>query len=120
VIQLVLKIVARPKGLEGMVQALGQVMFEAKLEPNCVDCQVYTEAANPLSLLYLERWATQQDLDAQLRSQRLGTLLSIMETAPVAPTLEISTVSEPRGLGYIEAVRLGTDGRGAQHRISES
>jgi quinol monooxygenase YgiN len=84
-------------------------MAQARLEPGCMDCQVYAEAANPQSLLYLEQWSTQQEMDVEIRSQRFGTLLSIMETAPAAPTLEIWTVSEQRGLEYVEAIRLGSD-----------
>ena len=101
-----------------MAQALAHVMALARLEPGCVECQVYAETANRQSLFYLEQWATQQELEAELRSQRFGTLLSIMETAPVAPTLEISTLSELRGLEYVEAVRLGSGpgNRGRGHR----
>jgi hypothetical protein len=39
-------------------------------------------------------------------------LLAIMETAPEAPSLEVHTVSEQRGLDYIRAVRLGAGGHG--------
>ena len=89
-----------------MLQALAQVMFQAKLERSCVDCQIYAETGNPQSLLYIEQWTSEQELEAQLRSCRFGTLLAIMETAPVAPSLQIQTVSEQRGLEYVEAVRL--------------
>ena len=110
--QLTLRIAARPNGTARLVQALNYFMVQTKLQPGCVDCQIYAEAANPQSLLYMERWATQQDAEAELRSQRFGTLLSIMETAPAAPTLEICTVSEQRGLEYVEALRLEPRGAG--------
>jgi quinol monooxygenase YgiN len=105
VTQLVLKIAARPKGVAAMLQALAQVMFQAKLERSCLECQVYAETGNPQSLLYIEQWTTEQELEGQLCSPRFGTLLAIMETAPVAPSLQIQTVSDQRGLEYVEAVR---------------
>jgi quinol monooxygenase YgiN len=108
VVELVLKITARAKGLPAMIQALAAVMFQARLERGCVDCQLYAETGNPLSLRYVEAWATHRDMESQLRSQRFGMLLAIMETAPEAPNLEVRTVSEQRGLDYIRAVRLGT------------
>ena len=89
-----------------MLQALARVMFQAKLERCCLECQIYAETGNPHSLLYIEQWTTEQEMDRQLRSARFGTLLAIMETAPAAPRLEIQTVSEQRGLEYVESVRL--------------
>jgi hypothetical protein len=110
VVELVLQITARAKGIPAMTQALAAVMFQAKLERACVDCQLYAETGNPQSLRYVEQWSTLQDLEPQLRSQRFGMLLAIMETAPEAPSLEVRTISEQRGLDYIRAVRLGTAG----------
>ena len=112
-VELVLKITARAKGIPAMIQALAAVMFQARLERGCVDCQIYAETGNPQSLRYAEEWATVQDLESQLRSQRFGMLLDIMETTPVAPSLEVRTISEQRGLDYVRAVRLGaaTDGQ---------
>jgi quinol monooxygenase YgiN len=112
VVELVLKITVRAKGIPAMIQALAAVMFQARLERGCVDCQLYAETGNPQSLRYVEAWATPQDLESQLRSQRFGMLLAIMETAPEAPSLEVRTVSEQRGLDYIRAVRLGAGGQG--------
>jgi len=113
VVELVLKIGARARGVSAMIQALAAVMFEAKLERGCVGCQIYAETGNPQSLCYVEQWTTMQDLETQLRSRRCGMLLAIMETAPEAPSLEVRTISEQRGLDFIRAVRLGaeTDGR---------
>ena len=93
-----------------MIQALAAVMFQARLDRGCVDCQIYAETGNPQSLRYVEQWASPQDMESQLRSQRFGMLLAIMETAPEAPSLELRTVSEQRGLDYIQAVRLGSGG----------
>ena len=89
-----------------MVQSLAKVMFQAKLEPACADCRLYSETGRPQSLLYVERWATARDFEVQLRSDRFGTLLAIMETAPQAPELEVRTVSEQRGLDYVSRIRL--------------
>jgi hypothetical protein len=112
VVELVLNINSRPNGLPAMVQALAEVMFRAKLERGCVDCQIYAQTGNPQSLHYVEQWSTPQEFESQLRSQRFGMLLAIMETAPEAPSLEVRTVFDQRGLDYIRAVRLGAGGHG--------
>ena len=95
-----------------MVQALATVMGQATLQRGCVDCRLYVETGAPQSLLYVEQWATQQDLECQLRSRRFGMLLAIMETAPQAPELEVRAVSERRGLEYVRSVRQGASAPG--------
>lgn len=97
-----------------MIQALASVMFEARLERACVDCLIYAETGNPQSLLYVEQWSTLPDLESQLCSHRFGMLLAILETAPEAPSLEVRTISEQRGLDYVRAVRLGAGKDGGQ------
>jgi quinol monooxygenase YgiN len=101
VVELVLRIRARAKGSPAMVQALAAVMVQARSQRECVDCRLYAESGNPRSLYYLEQWSTLQELQSQLRSPRVATLLAIMETAPEAPALEVRTISEPRGLEYV-------------------
>lgn len=110
VVELVLKITARTKGIPAMVQALATVMGQARLQRGCVDCRLYAETGNPQSLCYLEQWSTLQDFESQVRSQRFGMLLAIMETAPEPPDLELRTISEQRGLEYVRTIRLASSG----------
>ncbi len=93
-----------------MIQALATVMGQARLQRGCVACQLYAETGSPRSLLYVEQWATSQDFDVQVRSQRFGMLLAIMETAPEAPHLEVRTISEQRGLEFVRSIRLASPG----------
>ncbi len=109
-IELVLNIASRAGSMPATVQALTNVLLQAKLERACVDCRLYAEIGNPRSLRYVEQWPTLQELESQLRSQRFGTLLAIMETAPGPPELEVRTISEHRDLEYVSAVRLNPDG----------
>lgn len=110
-VELVLKITARTKGIPAMVQALATVMGQARLQRGFVDCRLYAETGNPQSLCYLEQWSTLQDFESQVRSQRFGMLLAIMETAPEPPDLELRTISEQRGLEYVRTIRLASPGR---------
>lgn len=90
-----------------MVQALGQIMFQAKPQMGYVDSQVWIQAEQSRTVLYIEQWATREDLERELCSDRMGMLLALMETAVQAPELKIRTVSEVRGLEYVEDIRLG-------------
>ena len=108
VVELALKIAAQTKGIAAMVQALVTVMGQARLQRGYIDCQLYAETGNPRSLLYLEQWETSQDFEVQVRSQRFGMLLAIMETAPEAPALTVRTIPEQRGLEYIGKIRMAS------------
>ena len=108
VVELALKITARASGIPAMVQALAIVMGQARLQRGYIDCQLYAEIGNPRSLLYLEQWETSQDFEVQVRSQRFGTLLAIVETAPEAPALKVRTIPEQLGLEYIANIRLAS------------
>ncbi len=109
-IELILEITSRAGSLPSTVQGLGMVMFQAKMERACLDCRLYSEIDNPKSLRYIEQWPTLQELELQVRSQRFGMLLAIMETAASPPKLEIRTIFEQRDLEYVSAVRPNPDG----------
>ncbi len=112
-IELVLNIASRAGSMPATVQALTNVLLQAQLDRACVDCRLYAEIGNPRSLRYVEQWPTLQELESQLRSQRFGMLLAIMETAPEAPELRVRTISEQRDLEYVSAVRLSPNGTGS-------
>ncbi len=92
-----------------MIHALSELMFQAKLERGCLDCRLFVEHAKRQSLHYVEQWSSLQDFEKQLRSERFSMLLALMEMSSQAPWLEIRTVSEQRGLDYVQALRLGSD-----------
>ncbi len=74
-----------------------------------MDSRLYSEMGSPKSLRYVEHWPTWQELESQVRSQRFGMLLAIMETAASHPKLEIHAISEQRDLEYVSAMRLNLE-----------
>lgn len=84
-------------------------MSQARVEHACLDCRLYSETGNAKLLRYVEQWPTLPELESQVRSQRFGMLLAIMETAASPPKLEIRTISEQRDLEYVGTVRLNLE-----------
>jgi quinol monooxygenase YgiN len=105
VIHLVLKIIADPKRVKPMIQALNSLMLPIQLDRGCGGCYLCADVGEPNSLLYVEEWATQRDLEREMRSDRFTRLLSVMESSPKPPVLEFQFVSQTRGLEYIAEVR---------------
>ena len=95
-----------------MLQALRSVMLPAQFEAGSMGCQLYAEAGEADSLCYVEDWATQEDLEREIRSTRFGRLLSVMETAAGSPGVEIRQVSDTLGWEYIRRLRGYSDSAG--------
>jgi hypothetical protein len=54
---------------------------------------------------YVEEWKTEEDLIAQLRSDRFAKLGHLMEGATESPTVEFSLPGGTRGIDYAEEAR---------------
>lgn len=106
VVQLQLQIASGPGQTRQTIQALRSLMVPAQLDCGCSGCWLYVDALAPRSLCYVEEWAAPADLEHEIRAPRFTRLLSVMEGAPVRPSLEFRFISQTRGLDYIEAVRV--------------
>jgi quinol monooxygenase YgiN len=105
VIELVLRIIARPKGVQPMIQALRSLMLPIQLDRGCGGCHLYADVGESNSLLYVEKWATRKNLEREMQSNRFTRLLSVMESSPEPPVLEFWFVSQSQGLEYFAEVR---------------
>ena len=104
-----LRLEIRPKAEHKaeMVNALWVIMQPARMESGFAASRIYQEVEDPESLCYMEEWDTLEQMEQQIRSRRFGSLLTLMETVPHPPVLEIRSISEIRGLDYISTLRLG-------------
>jgi quinol monooxygenase YgiN len=93
--------------MHDLVQALKSLMVSAQAEHGLLGCNLYQEVGDETTLRYVEDWQTREDLECQIRSTRYTQLLALMETASELPSLEFRTVSQTRGLDYLQAVRGG-------------
>ena len=92
-----------------MIQALRLVMLSAEFEPGFMGCQIYAEAGESESLCFQADWATQTDLEREIRSARFGRLLAVMEASAGSPTLEVRLIAETRGWKYVRELRGEVD-----------
>ncbi len=94
-----------------MIQALNSLMLPIQLDRGCLGCHLYTDSAESNSFFYVEKWATEKDLEREIRSDRFTRLLSIMESSPKPPVLEFWFNWQTRGLEYIAKVRNSSSER---------
>ena len=92
---------------EQLGSALSSFLGPTQVEPGCLSCVVYQDWSDP-TVLYMEsRWESMNHLIRHVRSEGYKKLLGLMELGAEPPTIEFLTVSEARGLDFIESVRQG-------------
>jgi len=106
VVQLQLRITSGPGRVQQTIEALRSLMVPAQLDRGCSGCWLYVDDMDPRCLCYVEEWTTSSDLEREMGSTRFTRLLSVMEEAPKAPSLEFRFISRTRGLEYVKEVRL--------------
>lgn len=107
--QVNLKMMARPRCSVEAIKALRSIKFAAQVERGFISSRIYQEVGNPEALCLEEYWSTELALKSHLRSSSFTDLLMLMETAVEAPSLEVYSVCETRGLEFVEAVRFGNE-----------
>jgi len=99
-------IVASTKNRTELGEALCSLLEPTRAEPGCLSCLIYQNWADT-NVLYIEsRWATLDNLINHIRSDKYKWLLLLMELGVEPPTIEFLTVSDVKGLDFIEANRL--------------
>jgi quinol monooxygenase YgiN len=100
--------VSSPSGRrEEMVEVFWTLLGPIQVEPGCLSCRLFAEICNDDGLLYVEEWETAEQLERHMRSARYERLLAVMEASACPPVLRYHTVSDSKGMEYLQAVRLG-------------
>jgi quinol monooxygenase YgiN len=103
VVRLALALRASPRSTQDLIGALRFLLQTTRLEPGCLGCAVWSE---PDSIIhYEEEWATEEDIQRRIRSDRFTSLLSVIESAQEPPRVQFDFVSTTRGLDYVAEVR---------------
>ena len=111
-VQLLVRLVARPDEAPEVLRALRSVLRPATLARGCCFAQIYVEANDSQRLEYLEEWDDPEELRHQLKSERFVHLLELLETAAEQPVVEFRIINEKYGLEYFgkpEEQTVGND-----------
>ena len=110
-VRLSVNLLAPPQRAQAVVRAFRTLIWRTRLETGCLACEVWThqesEEAGATRVRYEERWATEQTLEAHVRSEGFTSVLQLLEESTVPPTVEFAFVSRVLGLEYVEDVRRG-------------
>jgi len=99
-VQLLVRLVARPDEAPELLRALRSVLRPATQARGCSFAQIYREANDSQRLEFIEEWDNPEELRQQLGSERFVHLLELLETAAERPVVEFRIITEKYGLEY--------------------
>ena len=75
------------------------------LEPGCISCRVLKGVSKPHTLTLIQEWKSQGELENYIRSAAFRNTLGLIELSSEQPEVTFHTVSETKGLDFIQGVR---------------
>jgi quinol monooxygenase YgiN len=97
--------VSPPDKRKDLFKVLLSSLGPTRVQPGCVECRLYQDCSDTNTHYLESRWETSDDLVRHIRSDAYKRLLLLMELGAEPPSIEFFTVSEIKGLNFIEAVR---------------
>ncbi len=85
---------------------LRSVQGPTQAQPHCLSCRVYEEEGLEESVLYMERWDSEEDFERHVRSELYRRILAALEFSRKPPEVTFDFVSSTRGMDLIESLRV--------------
>ena len=105
----ILSMTVKPDERENLLQVVRMLLEPARVEQGCLNYHCYQDLEDNNSLVIVERWETQEDIERFLRSEGYRQLLTAMELLAEPPQVEINAVSYTAGLEAVKAARQALD-----------
>ena len=100
-----LKITVSPDKRRNALKTVRPILGPTRVKPGCISIACYQEPDDPDTLVLIEEWETQDDLETHIRSSEYRNILALMDLSTKFPEVKVKTVSKTEGLEFIEAVR---------------
>jgi len=84
---------------------LGSLIEQTRLEEGCVSCRLYRDVQEERALMLEQIWASEEDLERHLRSDKFLAVLLAIEMATEFPEVRFDVISHSTGIDTIEKVR---------------
>lgn len=87
------------------LEILGSLVEEIQFEPGCVSCRIYRGVEDVRAVMLDELWLSEEDLQANLRSERYHKILLVVEMAAELPEIRFDIIAQSSGVEAIEQAR---------------
>ena len=84
-------------------------------KPGCLSCGVYEEDDGEQTILYVERWSSEEDLRRHVQSAPYMGVLTALDLAMGSREVNFYEVSDTKSMEFIVAARSANGGRPSPH-----
>ena len=99
------KLVVTPAHREEVIALFQSMEGLTAAHPACLECQVLQSAREAETVVFLERWRSEEHLKQHIRSELFRPVLEAMELASEPPEVHVETARAVFGLEYVLEVR---------------
>jgi quinol monooxygenase YgiN len=94
-----------PDRLAAVLDVLRSVQGRVRAQPGCAACDIFEDQSPEPTVVLLERWETDEALEAHLRSETYRWVLSAIELSGRRPDIRFERVSVSEGIELVERLR---------------
>ena len=87
------------------VQTVRSILGWTSAQPGCISMAFYQDTNNPGTMMLFEEWEDWDSLENHIRSDSFRNILELMELSIERPEITFHSVSESKGLEFIERLR---------------
>jgi quinol monooxygenase YgiN len=99
------RIVPTPERRVEVLEILRSIQGPVLAQPGCAAYQIYEEQGPQPAIVLVERWESEEALEAHIRSEAYHRILVALELSGDAPDVRFDHVSASQGIELIERSR---------------
>ena len=73
-------------------------------QPDCLYCEMFGSTQDDDTLLLLEKWKSQEDLEQHIKSDEFRKVMAAMDSACEPPEINFYETDSPEGMELIEKI----------------
>ena len=87
---------------------LGSMIEQTQFEPGCISSRLYRGVEDVRAIMLEELWASDEDVQHHLQSDKYRKILLVVEMAERPPEIRFDTIDHSTGVERIEQARIQT------------
>ena len=88
------------------LEILGSMIEQTQFEQGCVSCRLYRDVEDARVIMFEELWASDEDVQRHLQSDKYHRVLLVVEMAAEPPEIRFDTIDHSTGVETIEQARI--------------
>ena len=96
--------IVRPERRSDLLETMRGMLEPARVERGCLSYRLYEDVEDRNTLVLVEEWKTQKDLESHIRTDNQRRVIGLMDLLSEQPELRFNTVSHTAGMELIEDV----------------